>query len=109
MGSDPHGFDGDNDGIGCETGNNQPDVGEEEEDDGGDAADNDGGDGADEDGGDADEGEGGGEGNNSNEFEGCIVPPGRDPSDAGCPDTCESADFFIADRHVMKSIRSTYD
>ena len=49
-----------------------------------------------------DEGEGGGEGNDPNEFEGCIVPPGRDPSDAGCPDTCASAVFFIADKHVMK-------
>src|SRR5687768_2614145 len=30
-----------------------------------------------------DEGEGGGEGNDPNEFEGCIVPPGRDPGDVG--------------------------
>jgi hypothetical protein len=51
VGSDPHGFDGDNDGVGCE---------------------------------DGDEGEGGGEGNNPDEFEGCIVPPGRDPGDVGC-------------------------
>jgi hypothetical protein len=35
---DPHGFDGDNDGIGCESGSNQPEAGEEEveEDDVGD-------------------------------------------------------------------------
>jgi hypothetical protein len=88
VGSGPHGFDGDNDGIGCESGNNQPDAGEEEEDDGGDGGDEEGGGGgggADDDGGDGgDEGEGGGEGNDPNEFEGCIVPPGRDPSDAGC-------------------------
>jgi hypothetical protein len=32
VGSDPHGFDGnDNDGIGCESGSNQPEAGEEEE------------------------------------------------------------------------------
>ena len=45
-----------------------------EEDDNGD---DDGGNGG-------DEGEGGGEGNDPNEFEGCIVPPGRDPGDVGC-------------------------
>jgi hypothetical protein len=44
VGSDPHGFDGDNDGIGCEDGNGD---------------DHDGGDGADD---DDDEGEEGGEG-----------------------------------------------
>jgi hypothetical protein len=81
VGSDPHGFDGnDNDGIGCESGSNQPE-GEEGGDEGGE----DGGGGADYDGGDGgDEGEGCGEGNDPNEFEGCIVPPGRDPGDAGC-------------------------
>jgi hypothetical protein len=91
-GSDPHGFDGnDNDGIGCETGSNQPEAGggdegdEEDGGDGGGGADNDGEGGGDDDGGNGgDEGEGGGEGNDPNEFEGCIVPPGRDPGDAGC-------------------------
>jgi hypothetical protein len=68
-GSDPHGFDGDNDGIGCEDGD-------------GDGDDN---------GGDGDEGEGNegesneGEGNEGeDEFDDCIVTPGRDPGDVGC-------------------------
>ena len=53
-----------------------------EEDDNGD---DDGGNGGDDDGGNGgDEGEGGGEGNDPNEFEGCIVSPGRDPGDVGC-------------------------
>ena len=47
VGSDPHGFDGDNDGIGCESGSNQPEGGE-----GGDEGGEDGGGGADDDGGD---------------------------------------------------------
>ena len=81
VGSDPHGFDGDNDGVGCEDGDggnggeNNPD--EFEDDDGGNGGDDDGGNGG-------NEGEGGGEGNDPNEFEGCIVPPGRDPGDVGC-------------------------
>jgi hypothetical protein len=56
-------------------GENNPD--EFEDDDGGNGGDDDGGNGG-------DEGEGGGEGNDPNEFEGCIVPPGRDPGDVGC-------------------------
>ena len=81
-GSDPHGFDGDNDGIGCESGSNQPEVEEEDEeeveeeegeagdvDDGGDGGGDDGeepaeeepGDGGDG-GGDAEEEAGGAEG-----------------------------------------------
>ena len=54
VGSDPHGFDGDNDGIGCESGSNQPeggDGGDEGGEDGGGGADDDGGDGGDDDGG----------------------------------------------------------
>jgi hypothetical protein len=55
------------------------------DDDGGNGGDDDGGNGGDDDGGNGgDEGEGGGEGNDPNEFEGCIVPPGRDPGDVGC-------------------------
>jgi hypothetical protein len=102
---DPHGFDGnDNDGVGCESGNNTPDEPEEEpgggdnDDDGGDGGDDDnggseepepgpgGGDNDDDDnGGDDDDGEGGGGGEgNPNEFEDCVVPPGRDPGEVGC-------------------------
>ena len=66
-GSDPHGFDGDNDGIGCES----PDDDDDDEDNG-----------ADDD--DGDDGEGNEGGNNPNEFEDCIVPPGMDPGDVGC-------------------------
>lgn len=41
--------------------------------------------GGDDDGGDyADEEEGNQEGNDPEEFEDCIVPPGRDPSDVDC-------------------------
>ncbi len=47
VGSDPHGFDGDNDGIGCESGSNAPDDSEEEpgggDDDGEGGDDDDGG------------------------------------------------------------------
>jgi hypothetical protein len=120
-GSDPHGFDGDNDGIGCESGSNAP-VDDSNDDDG----DNEGGEdsggesdngvseepqpepgsepGPGEEGGgggaggepqlEPEEGEGGGGeggaeegnegGNNPDEFEDCVVPPGRDPSDVGC-------------------------
>ena len=55
------------------------------DDDGGNGGDDDGGNGGDDDGGNGgDEGEGGGEGNNPDEFEDCVVPPGRDPGDVGC-------------------------
>ena len=88
VGSDPHGFDGDNDGIGCESGSNQPEGG-----DGGDEVEK------------TEEVEqtmmveteemtmeeteemkekAAEKENDPNEFEGCIVPPGRDPGDAGC-------------------------
>jgi hypothetical protein len=62
----------------------------------GNGGDGNGGDGGDDDGGEGNEGEGGGggEGNegegggggegNPNEFDDCIVPPGRDPGDIGC-------------------------
>jgi hypothetical protein len=98
VGSDPHGFDGnDNDGIGCESGNNGPDEpgdGGGEDDDG-----EDGGGGEPEpepqpepgegEGGEGEgEGEGGDEGGggegNPNEFDDCVVPPGMDPGDVGC-------------------------
>src|ERR687896_1204618 len=72
VGSDPHGFDGDNNGIGCEDGNGDDD------DNGGDDDDN-----GDNENGDEGEGGGGGEGN-PNEFDDCIVPPGMDPGDVGC-------------------------
>src|SRR5829696_6386364 len=92
VGSDPHGFDGDNDGIGCEDGNG------DEEDDGGDddgADDDDGGDddgaddddGGDDDGADDDDGgddDGADDDDGGVEFEGCVVPPGLDPGDVGC-------------------------
>src|SRR5215203_1779543 len=92
VGSVPHGFDGDNDGIGCEDGNG------DEEDDGGDddGADDDGGgddDGADDDGGGDDDGaddDGGGEDDGADddggggEYEECVVPPGLDPGDVRC-------------------------
>jgi hypothetical protein len=87
VGSDPHDFDRDNDGIGCEDGNGDEEDDGADDDDGGDddgADDDDGGDddGADDDdGGDddgADDDDGGGE------FEGCVVPPGLDPGDVGC-------------------------
>lgn len=103
--SDPHGFDGDNDGIGCESGSG---AGVPDDDDGGDddegdlddctvvggtspsddcdmtLDDNGGGDidGGDDDGGD--EGEGNEGEDNPNEFDDCIVTPGRDPGDDGC-------------------------
>jgi hypothetical protein len=94
VGSDPHGFDGDNDGIGCEDGNGDDDNGGDNGDDDGDNGDDDenGGD-DDENGGDDDEngdngegneGEGGGGEGNPNEFDDCIVPPGMDPGDVGC-------------------------
>jgi hypothetical protein len=80
VGSDPHGFDGDNDGVGCEDGD-----GNGGDDDGGNGGENNPDEFEDDDGGNGgDEGEGGGEGNDPNEFEGCIVPPGRDPGDVGC-------------------------
>jgi hypothetical protein len=72
-GDDDGGNGGDDDGG--NVGENNPD--EFEDDDGGNGGDDDGGNGG-------DEGEGGGEGNDPNEFEGCIVPPGRDPGDVGC-------------------------
>ena len=72
-GDDDGGNGGDDDGG--NGGENNPD--EFEDDDGGNGGDDDGGNGG-------DEGEGGGEGNDPNEFEGCIVPPGRDPGDVGC-------------------------
>ena len=102
VGSDPHGFDGnDNDGIGCESESDAPDEpgdegGEDDDDDGdgggggepepepepGGGDDDDGGDGGD---GEGEEGEGGegGEGN-PDEFDDCVVPPGSDPGDVGC-------------------------
>ncbi|MDQ3966937.1 MAG: hypothetical protein M3275_00910, partial [Thermoproteota archaeon] len=99
-GSDPHGFDGnDNDGIGCESESDAPDEpgdegGDDDGDDGGGGGepepepepgggdDDNGGDGGD---GGGEEGEGGegGEGN-PNEFDDCVVPPGMDPGDVGC-------------------------
>jgi hypothetical protein len=111
VGSDPHGFDGnDNDGIGCESESDAPDDPGEEPGGGGD--DDSGGNGGDDDddgdngsneepepepggggdddsggnGGDGDEGEdgGGGEEGNPNEFDDCVVPPGSDPGDVGC-------------------------
>jgi hypothetical protein len=109
-GSDPHGFDGDNDGIGCESGSDAPDdpgeePGDGDDDNGGDGGEDDDnggseepepepGDGDDDNGGNDDnnggngegdegEGDGGGEGN-PNEFDDCIVPPGMDPGDVGC-------------------------
>ena len=72
-GDDDGGNGGDDDGG--NGGENNPD--EFEDDDGGNGGDDDGGNGG-------NEGEGGGEGNDPNEFEGCIVPPGRDPGDVGC-------------------------
>jgi hypothetical protein len=56
------------------------------DDDGGDGGDDDGGDGGDDDGGDGgdDDGGDGGGGAGDDEFEGCIVTPGRDPGDVGC-------------------------
>jgi hypothetical protein len=72
-GDDDGGNGGDDDGG--NGGENNPD--EFEDDDGGNGGDDDGGNGG-------DEGEGGGEGNDPNEFEGCIVSPGRDPGDVGC-------------------------
>jgi phosphotransferase system IIA component len=100
VGSDPHGFDGDNNGIGCEDGNgddddnggDDDDNGGDDDDNGGDDDDNGGDDddngGDDDDNGDnenGDEGEGGGGGEgNPNEFDDCIVPPGMDPGDVGC-------------------------
>jgi len=72
-GDDDGGNGGDDDGG--NGGENNPD--EFEDDDGGNGGDDDGGNGG-------GEGEGGGEGNDPNEFEGCIVPPGRDPGDVGC-------------------------
>jgi hypothetical protein len=89
---DPHGLDGnDNDGIGCESGRGTPDE-PEEEPGGGD--DDDGGSeepepepqgGDDDNGGEGSEGEGGGgEEGDPNEFDDCVVPPGRDPGDVGC-------------------------
>ena len=57
-GSDPHGFDGDNDGIGCESGSNAPD--DDSDEDEGDGADDDDDD--DDNGADDDNPEGGGEG-----------------------------------------------
>jgi hypothetical protein len=51
----------------------------------GNGGDGNGGDGGDDDGGEGNEGEGGGGGEgNPNEFENCVVPPGRDPGDVGC-------------------------
>ncbi len=72
VGSDPHGFDGDNDGIGCEDGNGDDDDNGGDDDDG-------------DDNGEGEEGEGGGGGEgNLNEFDDCVVPPGMDPGDVGC-------------------------
>jgi hypothetical protein len=88
-GSDPHGFDGDNDGIGCESPDdddddedNGADDDDDDEDNGADDDDDDEDNGADDD--DGDDGEGNEGGNNPNEFEDCIVPPGMDPGDVGC-------------------------
>ena len=79
VGSDPHGFDGDNDGIGCESESDTPDDGSDDDDDNGGDDDN-----GDNNGEDGNEGEGNqGEGN-PNEFDDCIVPPGMDPGDIGC-------------------------
>ena len=73
-GSDPHGFDGDNDGIGCESESDTPDDDTDEEDDDNGGEDDDGGDGEPEpepgDGGDGGEGEGGEGGEN--------IPPGEE-------------------------------
>src|SRR5215217_2494069 len=108
---DPHDFDRDSDGIGCETGSNAPDNDDDEDngaDDDDDAdngeeddGDNDNGGGGEPapepepepepepgdggegggDGGDGGEGEGG---NNPNEFEDCEVVGGGDAGDVGC-------------------------
>src|SRR5215208_1717812 len=81
VGSDPHGFDGDNDGIGCEDGNG------DEEDDGGDDDGADDDDGGDDDGADDDDGgddDGADDDDGGDDFEGCVVPPGLDPGDVGC-------------------------
>jgi hypothetical protein len=73
---DPHGFDGDNDGIGCESGSNQP---EDQQPEGGGAEDGNGGNG-----GNNNDGNGGNGGNN-NEND-CVVV-GRPQSSSS--DSCE--------------------
>src|SRR5215211_7890133 len=98
VGSDPHDFDRDNDGIGCEDGNGDEEDDGADDDDGGDddgADDDDGGDddgaddddGGDDDGADDDDGgddDGADDDDGGGEFEGCVVPPGLDPGDVGC-------------------------
>ena len=92
VGSDPHGFDGDNDGVGCEDGDGEASdggissrgdrfAGDDYDGDDDDGANDDNGD---DDGADGNEGEGNSNQNEPNEFEGCVVPPGRDPGDVGC-------------------------
>jgi hypothetical protein len=94
-GSDPHGFDGnDNDGIGCESGSSAPDDDSDDDDEDSGVDDDDGNGGGGEPEPEPGEGEGGGDGgeegegnegvNNPNEFEDCVVPPGSDPGDVGC-------------------------
>jgi hypothetical protein len=56
VGSDPHGFDGDNDGIGCEDGNGDDDG---EDNEGGEGGEGEGGEGGEGEGGEGGEGEGG--------------------------------------------------
>jgi hypothetical protein len=82
VGSDPHGFDGDNDGIGCESGSSEPDDSEEDNDGGGgaDDGDDDDGPGDDDDGpGDDDDGPGDDDDGPGDDDDG----PGDDDEDDG--------------------------
>jgi hypothetical protein len=82
---DNGGDDDDNGGDDDDNGGDDDDNGGDDDDNGGDDDDNGGDDDDNGDNGEGGEGEGGdgGEGN-PNEFDDCVVPPGRDPGDVGC-------------------------
>jgi hypothetical protein len=74
---------GDDNAVVEEDDDNGDDDGGNGDDDGGNG-DDDGGNGDDDGGNGDEEGEGNTEGDDPNEFENCVVPPGRDPGDVGC-------------------------
>jgi hypothetical protein len=81
--------DDDNGGEDDDNGGEDDDNGGEDDDNGGEDDDNDNGGNNDDDddndnGGEGSEGEGNNGGFDPNEFDDCIVPPGRDPGDVGC-------------------------